>query len=119
MLRTRPEGRLDLAELAVITGSEITESFISQLCGRGQDLIGPGQKFLSAQLEGVHVLSPGLVDRKPDAPDVVQISESIQGTERIALELAVIGRFDQDADTVYRQAVEYMEWFKPASESII
>lgn len=51
-------------------------------------------------LKGGDVLTPGLVDGHTDIINVVDTIEELQGTERVALHLRIIGRIYEDSKTV-------------------
>ena len=81
------------------SGGEFAFTFVGQFCRGCQHLVSPDDQLFLRQLPSVHIVAPGLIDGELNALDIVQIAEGIQRAEGVALELAVVFRFDQHAQT--------------------
>lgn len=89
--------RCDAAELAPRAGTELAPARRSQLGLRLHLGLSPCEEVGDAGFPSVNVAPPGLVDRHRNIGDVIQVPESVDGSERVQHELRVVCGLDEDA----------------------
>ena len=89
--------RCDAAELAPRAGTELAPTRRSQLGLRLHLGLSPCEEVGDAGFPSVNVAPPGLVDRHRNIGDVIQVPESVDGSERVQHELRVVCGLDEDA----------------------